>query len=82
MLQITFISHLWERVFEHTVYCNSTYQQISEVYTYVQWYNDAVNDDTVPHGLKMCTAVLVTSLYYANLSLIFSSIKNGIPLFA
>ena len=48
MLQITFISHLWERVFEHTVYCNSTYQQISEVYMYVQWYNHAVNDDTIP----------------------------------
>jgi hypothetical protein len=82
MLQITFISHVQERVFEHTVYCNSASQQISEVYMYIQWYNPAVNVDTIPHILKMYTAMLITPLCYTNLSPKFSGIKNGIRLVA
>jgi len=82
MLQITLIAHTQVRVFEHTVYCNSVSQQISEVYVYIQWYNPAVNVDTIPHIFKMYSVVLVTSLSYTNLFPMFSPLKNGIPLVA
>lgn len=71
--------HIAGKSFEHTVYCNSVSQQISEIYTYIQWYNPAINVDTIPHILKMYSVVLIISLSYTNLFPMFSALKNGIP---